>query len=263
MIVFAAHTPHTPLLLETVDKNSFEKIKKTREALQKLEESLYVSKPHIILVISPHTGIFDRAFTINAHTSFKANYKKLGDYMTQHEWQGIPYLASRIKEETVKKNLPIQLISDEKIDHGSSVPLTYLTQHLPNVSILPIGYAAGSPKDHISFGQAIKDVCMRSNKRIAIISTGDLSHALDSHAPAGYHKSGVEFDQKIIELLESHNTTGIATISPTVVKDAAEDGYRSLLILLGAIKNMNHTFKNLSYEHPFGVGYLTGEFDFA
>ncbi len=263
MIVFAAHTPHTPLLLESVAKESFEKIQKTRESLRQLEESLYVSKPHTIIVISPHAGMFDQSFTINAHTHFEAHYKKLGDYTTSHDWKGIPYLASRIKEAATQKDIPVQLVSKEKIDHGSSIPLTYLTQHLSNVPILPIGYSSLSPKDHIAFGHVIKNICMKSNKRIAIISTGDLSHGLDSDAPAGYRKHAEAFDRSIIEMLESHNTTGIATMDQAMVKDAAEDGYRSLLILLGVIKNMNHTFKNLSYEHPFGVGYLTGEFDFA
>ena len=32
------------------------------------------------------------------------------------------------------------------------------------------------------------------------------------------------------------------------------------MILLGAIKNMNYDFEVLSYEAPFGVGYLVGEF---
>lgn len=263
MLVFAAHTPHTPLLLESIAKDSFEHIKKTHNALKKMEESLYVSKPHIIIIISPHAGLFDTSFTINAYTKFITNYKKFGDYTTRHTWEGIPYLAARIKENALKKNIAVRLVGQEHIDSGSSIPLSYLTQHLPHIPILPIGSTHLSPKEHIVFGQVIKDVCMKSNKRIAIISTGDLSHGLNSDAPAGYRKHGEEFDTKIIEMLESHNTTGIATMDQNIVLDAAEDGYRTLLILLGAIKNMNHTFKNLSYEHPFGVGYLTGEFDFA
>ena len=47
-----------------------------------------------------------------------------------------------------------------------------------------------------------------------------------------------------------------------IVGKAEQCGYRSILILLGVLKNMNYTFKNHCYESPFGVGYLTGQFLF-
>jgi len=46
------------------------------------------------------------------------------------------------------------------------------------------------------------------------------------------------------------------------VEEASQCGYRSILILLGIMKNMDYAFKNYSYEGPFGVGYLVGNFVF-
>ena len=104
---------------------------------------------------------------------------------------------------------------------------------------------------------------MESDKRVAIIASANLSHGLTTDSPAGFREEGKKFDQSIIELLQSHNTTGIATLPHELVENAAETGYTSLLILLGALKNVNYEFKNLAYEHPFGVGYLTAEFIFS
>jgi aromatic ring-opening dioxygenase LigB subunit len=48
----------------------------------------------------------------------------------------------------------------------------------------------------------------------------------------------------------------------TMIKNAQECAYRSTLILLGILRDMDYTFKNYSYESPFGVGYLVGNFVF-
>ena len=61
-------------------------------------------------------------------------------------------------------------------------------------------------------------------------------------------------------MLENKNTTGIANMDDKIVDSASECGYRSILILLGILKNMDYSFKNYSYEAPFGVGYLVGNF---
>ena len=104
---------------------------------------------------------------------------------------------------------------------------------------------------------------MESDKRVALIASCDLSHGITTNSPAGFREEGKQFDETIIKLLESHNTSGIATLDPALVEKAAEDGYRPLLLLLGALKNINYEFKHLAYEYPFGVGYLTAEFIFS
>ena len=103
---------------------------------------------------------------------------------------------------------------------------------------------------------------MESDKRIALLASGDLSHRLTTNSPGGFHKDGQKFDNQIIEMLETRNTVGIAQMDKELVANADDCGYRSILITLGVLQNMNYSFKNLCYEYPFGVGYLTGEFLF-
>ena len=103
---------------------------------------------------------------------------------------------------------------------------------------------------------------MESDKRIAVIASGDLSHTLNKQSPAGYRLEGKKFDDLLISLLETRNTTGLANMDAGIVSKSEQCAYRSLLILLGILKDMNYSFKNLSYETPFGVGYLTGQFIF-
>ena len=63
-LVFAAITPHPPILIPTIGKDKLEALEKTKTALEQLEQDLYITKPDLIFIISPHTGAFKNTFTI-------------------------------------------------------------------------------------------------------------------------------------------------------------------------------------------------------
>lgn len=259
-LVFAAITPHPPVCLPSIGGNDIAKVQATRAALARLEQDLYIEKPDIIVVISPHGGVFRDVFTLNGHTNFTADFSEFGDMVTTRSWPGATNFASIFYNHNSAKEVPMQLIAEPKLDHGASTPLMFLTDHLPSVKILPVGYSELSPIAHLAFGESLKDAIMESDARIAVIASGDLSHALTTDSPAGFHAAGAEFDRLLIELLQTRNTVGVTQMNPELVKNAAECGYRSTLILLGVLKNINYSFENYSYEAPFGVGYLTGNF---
>ncbi|MFA4831435.1 MAG: AmmeMemoRadiSam system protein B [Patescibacteria group bacterium] len=261
-LVFSAIAPHPPILIPNIGKGEAAKVKKTQEALNLLEQDLYIAKPQIILIISPHGSFFADAFSVNAHTNFCSSFEQFGDFSTKNEWKGSPDLGAKIAHKAKDEKIPVQLISEEHLDHGACVPLHFLTTHLPDIKILPIGYSALDRKKHLRFGELLKEAVMESDKRIAVIASGDLSHALKTEAPCGFHKDGGIFDKKLIELLENNNIPGIIQMNDDLVDNAKECGFRSFLLLLGIIKNMNFVFKNHSYEAPFGVGYLVGNFVF-
>ncbi|MDD2655997.1 MAG: AmmeMemoRadiSam system protein B [Patescibacteria group bacterium] len=261
-IVFAAITPHPPIIIDGIGKNKKELVNKTITAFEKLEQNLYTSKPDVIVIISPHGDIFENTFAVNLSENFVSHYEKFGDFATQESWTGEIMLGHIIKEKSYEKNLPVQLITEAKLDHGSSIPLSKLTKHFQNIKILPIGNTQLDPKTQLEFGQLLYEIFSESEKRIAIIASADLSHALNSDSPAGFHKDGEEFDKKIIELLESHNTAGIVNLDPELVKNASQCGYNSIITILGCLRNINYSFKNICYETSVGIGYLTGEFVF-
>lgn len=261
-IVFAAIVPHPPLLIEGIGKGQEEKIIKTTEALSQVAEDLYVSKPDVIVVLSPHNQIFEKVYSLNLCENFSSNYEKFGDFSTEETWKGELILPYILKEKSYEKNIAVQTYTEKKLDHGTTIPLHVLTKNLQNIKVLPIGDAQLEAKDQLIFGQLLYEIFSESEKRIAIIASAELSQALNSDSPAGFHKAGQEFDNKIIELLESHNTSGIAQLDKELIEKSAQCGYNPLLILLGCLKNINYDFKNLAYESTLGIGYLTGEFVF-
>jgi len=63
-------------------------------------------------------------------------------------------------------------------------------------------------------------------------------------------------DEKIMELLKAGDSQSIVNMDTKLVEKAGECGFRSILILLGVLNNFNYKTEILSYEAPFGVGYL-------
>lgn len=85
-----------------------------------------------------------------------------------------------------------------------------------------------------------------------------MSHRLREDGPYGFHPAGPRFDRKFIELLKDKDVEGILNLDPELVEEAGECGLRSFCMLLGALESTKTAWEPevLSYEGPFGVGYL-------
>jgi len=260
MITFACFVPHSPILIPEVGKENLDRLKETVEAYRNLEADLYSVKPDIIVVISSHANIqTGEFFTINQQPKLSVNFKKFGDLVTKLEFDNDIGFGYQVKE-SCEDYFPIMLIADQELDYGSGVPLLYLAEHLLNVKIISIGYADLPYHDHIKFGELIRKQINLSDKRIAIIASGDLSHKLHKDSPAGYSPQAQEFDQEIIKLLNDKKIDQIIDLNPKLIAEVGECGLRSLLILLGIIKEINYQPLKLSYQAPFGIGYLVENF---
>ncbi len=261
MLVFSAIVPHPPLLIPSIGKENLAKLKKTAAAFDILEEHLLEAKPDTIIVISPHGDVSMDAFTINANQFYKANFQEFGDFGTELQFKSDLQFINELKSKNETK-LPIQLVSDGKIDHGAGVPLYYLTRKKASPRIVPVSYSFLGYNKHVDFGVLLKEAIFSLDKRYAVIASGDLSHRLSLNAPAGFSPKAKEFDKKLIQQLKKKSLEGILNIESELIDEAGECGLRSILILMGVIKNMNYEFEVLSYEAPFGVGYLVGEVRF-
>jgi AmmeMemoRadiSam system protein B len=260
MLAFAAITPHPPILIPTIGRENTKRVQKTIEAMEELEKKLVEANPETIIVISPHGAILPDAFSINLNPKYASNLQEFGDFATKLEFKTDTALAFRIKELMEDKNIPLILTSEQFLDHGAVVPLYFLTKQLNSVPILPMGYSLLDLKTHFNLGDYLKEIILDEEKRIAIIASGDLSHRLTKDAPAGYSPRGKEFDEKLIELIANKNTAGLLNLDADLIEEAGECGLRSLVILLGLLERINYTPEILSYEGPFGVGYLVANF---
>ncbi|MBD3359889.1 MAG: AmmeMemoRadiSam system protein B [Candidatus Buchananbacteria bacterium] len=259
MLVFSAICPHPPIIIPTIGKENLEQVENTVLAMKELEKELYASQPDVILIISPHGDIIPEAFSINLNSEYVADFEDFGDWQTRLEFFNSPELIAQIRSITENK-LPLILISNQKLDHGTAVPLYYLTKHLKNIPIVPINYSFFDYEKHWQFGELLNKVITKTDLRIAVIASGDLSHCLIKGAPAPYSPKGKEFDKELIALIKEQNYKAALKLDKDLIEGAAECGFRSFLILMGIISEYKHETEILSYEAPFGVGYLVANF---
>ena len=70
-LVFSAITPHPPMLIPSIGQGALKKLEKTKQALEKLEQKLYVAHPDILIILSPHGSYFKDAFTLNSNPQYQ------------------------------------------------------------------------------------------------------------------------------------------------------------------------------------------------
>jgi len=261
MLCLSAITPHPPILIPNIGGENLKKIPETQKALQFLGQKLQEKKIETLIIISPHGLVHPEVFTIQISNRYYGDFQNFGDLETELEFAAdIPFI-NKLKIRAEKPDLPLQLVNESFLDHGSLVPLYYLSQNLPSLKIVPLAYSFLDYQTHFYFGEYLRKTINRSNKRIALIASGDLSHALSPEAPAGFSPQGKIFDQLIIKLLTEKNFSQLVEIDPHFAEEAKECGLRSFIILAGALASFNCEAHFLSYENPFGVGYLTMYFD--
>jgi AmmeMemoRadiSam system protein A len=110
------------------------------------------------------------------------------------------------------------------------------------------------------FGKLVQEAAHALERKVAVIASGDLSHCLKPGAPAGYDPRGEEFDRKLVELINEGAVKPFFELDSVLLEKAAECGFRSLIMLLGALDGIEFKSKVLSYQGPFGVGYGVASF---
>lgn len=262
MIVFAAFLPHTPLLMPSVGKEHRKKLKKTLPALATLAASFAKASPETVVIISAHPTEHANAFSINVHDPYRTDLSKFGDLGTNRSFVPDLGLIDTVQRQLRRAGLPLTLDTDHTLDHGATVPLLLLAPAMrPEPKVVAITYSGLGPKEHAAFGRALRDAFEASGRRIAVVASGDLSHALTKKSPLGARPEGKAFDDAVTEAVANLSLSQLLSLEPSLIEQAAECCYRPLLILFGVLEKMSATPRVLSYEAPFGVGYLTAHFD--
>lgn len=287
MLTFAAICPHPPIIIPGIGGKELNKVKKTVLAMEKLAKDFALAKPETTIIISPHGPVQYSAMTIVNSERLEGSFYNFGDLETKMSFENDPGTIKTIKAGAEKQNIPIGLIDRPDLDHGTLVPLYYLihqpTRHpelvsgsrppgdfsspaqndkIGKIKIVPIAFSFLDFQTHFKFGQTIGKEIQKSNKKIALVASGDLSHRVTPDAPAGYSPRGKEFDEKLVDLLKTNNAGKILEMDSDLIEEAGECGLRSIIILLGALCIMDYKFDILSYEAPFGVGYLVAKVNF-
>ena len=165
MIVFSAFTSHTPLLIPTIGKNQIKKIGKTHKAMCHLAEELYLSHPDVLITISQHAINFSDTFCANLSEKYVIDFKEFGDLVTQKFFSPDIAFLDGLQRFLRKEKIPFTLNSESRLDYGSAVPLSLLTERL-SLPIVPLSYSGLDAKTHFQFGKHLQDYIQKQTKRV-------------------------------------------------------------------------------------------------
>ncbi len=261
MIVFSAIVPHSPLLIPSIGKEQTTKLADTLKAYTELEHVLYSAKPETILVISPHAHMYPDAFSGNMHDPLDGVLKEFGDHSTNLHISVDFLLLDHIQRTMRKEQIPFVLTSQQELDYGLTIPLLLLTRQLPPWKLIPIAPSLLGPQAHYEFGRQLARVLQREDRRVAVIASADLSHHANAQSPHGASEAGITFDKTIRSAVATRHHAELLGLDAHVRDQADQCGYQPILTLMGVLEDLSGNMRELCYEAPFGVGYLTALFE--
>jgi len=258
---FCIMAPHPPIFVPAVGGDRARVTAASIDALGRCRRALAHYRAQTIVVISPHAPVVSDAFAIDDSALMSGTLSQFGDAQV-HEFRGDPELAHAIAHELEQSGLPVVLRTQDSrlqagwLDHATIVPLSFLdpqaTSALVVLSLSYLGYAT-----HRDLGAAVRGAARKLGRRTAFVASGDLSHRLTPDAPAGYSPSGAILDAAVVELISEGRFGGLDQIDPTTVEAGGECGLRSLISAGGYCGADPVPTRVLTYEGPWGVGYLT------
>ncbi|MHB1343565.1 MAG: AmmeMemoRadiSam system protein A [Thermoleophilia bacterium] len=258
-------TPHPPVIVPEVGGERLADVRATVEAMQRLTEEAAALDPEVIVVVSPHAPLHMHHMGASAATAYAGSFAPFGAPRSRVSVLGDAALALDIVRRGGEAGVPVQTLDagrEAELDHGALVPLWFLTAALPHAArVVVLSFSYLDRQAHVDFGRAVGDALRADRRRVIFVASSDLSHRLLPGAPAGYRPAAADFDRMVTEAFVAGDLESLAEIPRELVQEAGECGLRSLFVLSGVLLGMEWHPRLLSYEGPFGVGYLVGAVD--
>ncbi len=258
-LVFSGIAPHPPIMVPEVGRESIASVVDSIEAMAELTKRVIESGAETVILISPHAPLEVDSFVAYEGPEVTADFSNFSAPEISFTTPVDEEMLSAIKKTAASQDYEVTVLRDHDLDHGTAVPLYFLQQNGFRGRVVTLGYSFLSNDDHLRFGSCIRKAVDEVGRRVAFIASGDLSHRLKPRAPAGYNPDAHVFDDQVVDALRSNLPQRIVEIDYNLRKLAGECGYRSMLVAIGACSNLPLSCEVLSYEAPFGVGYLVAQ----
>ena len=262
-IVFACISPHPPVIVPEIGRGREGETARTIEALRQVAGELGERQPETVLIISPHGPLQPDAMGISTAPRAIGGFLQWGAPGVSFAFDNDPEAVTLLQEEALAAGLPLTALEDWglNLDWGCTVPLYYLRSGMRGACLVPMAVSFLSPQAHHVLGKAVGRALTRLNRTVAIICSADLSHALLPGAPNGYDPAGHEFDERYRRAVEDWDVEWMLGVDTGFRHHAAEDAVPQTSLLMGALSDLKVHPRVLSYEGPFGVGYLVAAID--
>lgn len=265
MLEMVSIFPHPPIVVPEVGKEQALKVEATYKAMEKLAQEIAEINPELIVAVSPHGHVFSDALSITGLPILQGDLANFGAPQVKVDFCPAEKEIQAILEECQKNRLFCVSLNEkahhefglsEQLDQGLVVPLSFLYRQGWQGKLVPINMAFLSYEELYEFGHSIYEALEKSKLSWVFLASGDLSHRLQKGAPAGYSPQGAVFDEIVRQSVREGDVKRLLNIEPELVEEAGECGLRPIIIALGVLDGYAIEAEELSYEGPFGVGYM-------
>jgi AmmeMemoRadiSam system protein A/AmmeMemoRadiSam system protein B len=258
-IVFTGVAPHPPIMVPEVGGDAIAEVQKSIDAMAEFTHRIIESGAETVVIVSPHAPLDEQAFVFYGGPTIYGDFARFRAPQTSFRLEVDEPLLSHLLSFAREDSFELIELENISLDHGTAVPLYFLLQNGWSGKVVALGYSFLSNDDHLRFGACIKKAVDENGWRVALIASGDLSHRLKPDGPAGYDPNAHLFDEEIVSAVESNDLLKVELVDNQLRRRAGECGYRSLLVAIGATKGLTPKCELLSYEAPFGVGYMVAQ----
>jgi MEMO1 family protein len=258
-LVFSGIAPHPPIMVPEVGRKSIAGVRASIAAMAEMTRRVIDAGAETVILISPHARLEVDSFVAYEGPTVYGDFSNFQAPGTEFATCVDVELLTAITRSAASENYRVSLLADNLLDHGTAVPLYFLVRNGWQGQVVALGYSFLSNNDHLRFGSCVARAVDQIGRRVAFIASGDLSHRLKPEAPAGFNPSAHFFDEEVVEALRANTPDRIVEIDHDLRRLAGECGYRSMLVAIGAAAELPLSCDVMSYEAPFGVGYLVAQ----
>lgn len=235
-LVFAGACSHVPDLLARPEIDDPAAIERLRAAYARLAADLLASRPDVVITTTDcHFQSFETgAFVVGEAASHSGSMVFFKRPDLALSLRGDPEFAGEIIREVRGRGLEVEAAAEVQLDHGLVVPLSLVLPD-PQTPVVPVVTQPArtfSPYGARAFGQALRSVIERGNRRVALLATGGLSHWLD---PGKFGFIDREFDNFILDLLKKGRGLDLANLEPLPLLSHGQYEILNWIIVLAAL----------------------------
>lgn len=259
--------PHPPIIIESIGLGKERAAKDTITGMHILAEQIQAQKPKTIIFVSPHGNSFSNGLCILFEEVLSGHLGSFGQpeisFNKEVDIELSQAINERLEEVDINSVLMDKTIGKQygvkvNLDHGVIVPMSFIDQRYMDYKVVHLTPGSTSLEEQYRIGKVLGELIHSTNKKILIVCSGDLSHALSDQGPYNYNPQGPIFDETVKNSIENGDPLSLISLNNTDIEAASQCGLRSFLIGFGTMDGYYYNSKVYSYEGPFGVGYLTG-----
>ena len=258
-LVFVGVAPHPPIMVPEVGGARLAEVRASVDAMRDLTERIKACGAETVVLVSPHAPLERSTFVAYGGARLRGDFANFQAPQAIVEAPADAELLGAIQQAAAAERYRVVVLEPQELDHGTAVPLYFLLRNGWAGRVVALGYSFLSDEDHVRFGECVRRAVDAIKRPAAFVASGDLSHRLKPGAPAGFDREAWRFDEQVVAALRANAPGRIPRIDHGLRRLAGECGYRSMLIALGVSSGAEPDCEVISYEAPFGVGYLVAQ----